>query len=176
MPWPSSFDARAGGWASVAAQRRSRAAHPAANVPAWSRLLELAGGTAEDALFLAARGRHVLFTDGSAAMVALARRKAVAAGLADNVLAERLMLEQIGEFALPHEWPTPLAGAYSNFAGLNCVADLRPVARGLARLLPAGAAALLVMFGPCPPGDACAAGAGRALPGGARAADARLGD
>jgi hypothetical protein len=42
-------------------------------------------------------------------------------------------------------------GAFSNFAPLNCVTNLSPVARGLSRLLKPGAAALLVLFGTfCP--------------------------
>jgi hypothetical protein len=44
-------------------------------------------------------------------------------------------------------------GAFSNFAPLNCVADLRPVARGLARLLKPGAPAMLVVFGVFCPGE-----------------------
>jgi hypothetical protein len=147
------FDERFGEWASVAAQRAAVRRRLLRTFPMGSWLLELAGGTAEDALYLAARGRRVLFTDGSPAMVALARRKADAAGFSAEVVARQLVLERIEEFALPSDWPRPLTGAYSNFAGLNCVADLRPVARGLARLLPAGAAALLVMFGPHPPGE-----------------------
>jgi hypothetical protein len=47
----------------------------------------------------------------------------------------------------------PFEGAFSNFAALNCVPDLAPVARGLARLLRPGAPALLVLFGPYPPGE-----------------------
>jgi hypothetical protein len=44
-------------------------------------------------------------------------------------------------------------GAFSNFAPLNCVADLQPVVRGLAQLLRPGAAAMLVLFGSCCPGE-----------------------
>jgi hypothetical protein len=44
-------------------------------------------------------------------------------------------------------------GAFSNFAPLNCVADLAPVARGLAQLLQPGAPAMLVLFGTCCPGE-----------------------
>jgi hypothetical protein len=44
-------------------------------------------------------------------------------------------------------------GAFSNFAALNCVHDLAPVARGLAGLLAEGAPALLVLFGTAPPGE-----------------------
>jgi len=46
-----------------------------------------------------------------------------------------------------------LDGAFSNFAPLNCVIDLQPVARGLSRILKPGAAAMLVFFGTCCPGE-----------------------
>jgi hypothetical protein len=44
-------------------------------------------------------------------------------------------------------------GAYSVFAPLNCVADLRPFGQGLARLLRPAAPLMLVMFGTCCPGE-----------------------
>jgi hypothetical protein len=47
----------------------------------------------------------------------------------------------------------PFDGAFSNFAALNCVADLAPVARGLGRAVRPGASVLLVLFGPLPPGE-----------------------
>lgn len=150
------FDGRFGEWASVAAQRNAVRRHLLAAFPVGSHLLELAGGTGEDALFMAAHRRSVLLTDGSPAMIARAAAKAAAAGLTDRVSTQQLVLEQLD--AAPADGPDLLStrmfdGAWSNFAGLNCVADLRPVARGLARLLPDGAPALLVMFGPLPPGE-----------------------
>jgi len=45
----------------------------------------------------------------------------------------------------------PFDGAFSNFGGLNCVADLGGVARGLAALLPPGAPVLLCVMGPLVP-------------------------
>jgi hypothetical protein len=44
-------------------------------------------------------------------------------------------------------------GAFSNFAPLNCVANLEPTARGLARMLKPGAPAMLVIFGTFCPGE-----------------------
>jgi SAM-dependent methyltransferase len=42
-------------------------------------------------------------------------------------------------------------GAFSNFAALNCVDDLAPVGRGLAKLVRPGGTAMLVVFGTfCP--------------------------
>lgn len=148
-PW---FEERFGGWHSVAAQRRAVRRQLIAAFPAGARVLELAGGTGGDALFLAAHGRRVLLTDGAPAMVRIAAERATAAGLSHAVSAQPLVLEDIEEFAAAHE-PGSFDGVCSNFAGLNCVADLRAIARALARLLPAGAPAILVLFGPLPPGE-----------------------
>jgi hypothetical protein len=148
------FDDRFGGWASVAAQRAAIRRFLLDAFPAGSHLLELAGGTGEDALFLAARDRRVLLTDGSPAMVARAAAKVAAAGRSGRIDTMPLLLEDIETFAAGFLSSPPFNGAYSNFAGLNCIEVLRPVARGLANLLPAHAAALLVLFGPHPPGEA----------------------
>src|SRR5215469_5278327 len=48
---------------------------------------------------------------------------------------------------------TQFDGAFSNFAGLNCVLDLEQFGRGLAQLLRPGAPALLVLFGTVCPGE-----------------------
>jgi methyltransferase family protein len=146
----SHFDERFGTWLSVGAQRRGVRRELLRAFPAGSSLLELGGGTGEDGLFLAAQGRRVLVTDGSAAMVAQIERKARAAGLNGRVRAARVLLEELETFAALSQ---PFEGAFSNFAALNCLQDLAPVARGLASVLPEGARALLVFFGPCPPGE-----------------------
>jgi SAM-dependent methyltransferase len=149
------FDRRFGEWASVAAQRRAVRRLLLAAFPPGASLLELGGGTGEDALFLAAHGRRVLLTDGAPRMVAEAAAKAQRAGQSDRVRTRTLLLEEIQDFA--REWRAagggPFDGAYSNFAALNCVPDLAPIARGLAELLPSGAPAVLVLFGPLPPGE-----------------------
>lgn len=120
--------------------------------PKGASLIELGAGTGEDALFLAERGRRVLVTDGAPAMVARAAEKARAAGLADLIAAERVSLEELDTWAAARDGST-FDGAFSNFASLNCVTDHASVAHGLARLLPAGRRALLVVFGPCCPGE-----------------------
>ena len=144
------FDERYGAWRSVAAQRAAVRRHLLAAFPPGSRVLELAAGTGEDAVFLGSNGRAVAATDGSPAMVTRARAKAEAAGLADRIDVKELLLEDIDTHLVAAD---RFDGAYSNFAGLNCVEDLGPVARGLARVLPVGAPALLVLFGPLPPGE-----------------------
>jgi SAM-dependent methyltransferase len=142
------FDARFFPWRSVEAQRRAVRQALAEAFPAGSRLIEIGGGTGEDALRLARRGCGVLMTDPSPAMVAAASAKcgdrvrtAVAAAEGFPNLAGQLREEPVFD------------GAYSVFAGLNCVSDLRPFASGLARMLRPGAQALLVLFGTCCPGE-----------------------
>jgi SAM-dependent methyltransferase len=146
------FDARFGSWKSVAAQRRAVRDVLAAEFPQGSRLFEIGGGTGEDARWLCARGRHVVMTDASPAMVAIASAKLVAfpKSRADAVAAENL-----SAYAADYLTGTrvPFDGAYSNFAALNCVADLGATARGLARLVRPGGAAALVLFGIAAPGD-----------------------
>jgi ubiquinone/menaquinone biosynthesis C-methylase UbiE len=144
------FDERYGAWASVAAQRRAVRRELLRVFPTGSRLLELGGGTGEDALFLAAHGRHVLLTDGAPAMVEQAASKATRAGVGHALRTRCLPIETLESLADNGE---TFDGAFSNFAALNCVTDLSAVARALARLLPRDARALLVLFGPLPPGE-----------------------
>jgi ubiquinone/menaquinone biosynthesis C-methylase UbiE len=146
------FDAAFAGWESVAAQRRAVRRELLAAFPSGARLLELGGGTGEDALFLAREGRRVHVTDGAPAMVARTREKARAAGLGELVTAEAVTLEGLDAWAAARSG-VRFQGAYSNFASLNCVEDRTAVARGLARALPPGARALLVVFGPASPGE-----------------------
>jgi SAM-dependent methyltransferase len=139
------FDCRFGEWRSVEAQRR---AVRAALVDAWppgSRLIEIGGGTGEDALCLTQRGREVLMTDASPAMVATASAKGVNAKVA--------AAENLGGLADELAGDPKFDGAYSIFAALNCVSDLASFAEGMASLLRPGAPLLLVMFGTCCPGE-----------------------
>jgi ubiquinone/menaquinone biosynthesis C-methylase UbiE len=140
------FDERFTPWLSVAAQRRAVRAALEQAFPPGARLLEIGGGTGEDALWLAERGRQVLMTDASPSMVRTASAKF--SGRPD-VRAEVCAAETLASLRPG----TPFDGAYSNFAALNCVDDPRLFARGLARRLPPGAEALLVMFGTVCPGE-----------------------
>jgi len=138
------FDARFGDWRSVETQRRAVRRQLVDLFPVGSRLLEIGGGTGIDAAWLKARGRKVLLTDVSPAMVAEAARK-LGPDAAEVVAAEQLdRLAERGEH---------FDGAFSNFAGLNCVSDLAPVGRSLARLVRPGGHVALVVFGCCCPGE-----------------------
>ncbi len=149
------FDDRFTPWRSVAAQRRAVRRELLAAFPAGSSLLELGGGTGEDALFLAGEGRRVLVTDGAPAMVARTREKAAAAGLSKDVRGERVAIEELADFAACRAaaGEPPFDGAFSNFAAFNCVADHPAAARALASLVRPGGRVLLVVFGPFSPGE-----------------------
>lgn len=142
------FDARYGAWKSVLAQRRAVRTALVRAFPPGARLLEIGGGTGEDAAWLAGQGREVLLTDVSPAMVRIAGAKLRSLGLPAPLVAAAERLETIGG-----DVPAPLDGAFSNFAALNCVTDLTPVGRGLASLVRPGGKVLLVIFGVCPPGE-----------------------
>jgi SAM-dependent methyltransferase len=145
------FDSRFGTWHSVAAQRRAVRAALLRVFPAGGHILELGGGTGEDATFLAERGFDMFLTDPSPTMVALAKAKLAPLGARAEIAAG----EEMEDFAANHlsSGRVLFDGAFSNFAPLNCITDLRPVARGLARLLKPDAPAMLVLFGTFCPGE-----------------------
>jgi ubiquinone/menaquinone biosynthesis C-methylase UbiE len=110
------------------------------------RVLELNCGTGEDALWLAQRGVHMLATDASEPMLAVARAKAQTTPFAARIAWQALDLAQ-----LPAEFEDGFDGALSNFGGLNCLADRRGVAEFLARVVRPGGRVALVVMGPwCP--------------------------
>lgn len=145
------FDSRFSSWCSVAAQRRAVRNSLLRRLPPGGHILELGGGTGEDAAFLAERGFDVLLTDPSPSMVEQAKVKLAPLGAHAQIAAG----EETEEFGIDYlaHGGAMFDGAFSNFAPLNCVADLTPVARGLARLLVPGAPAMLVLFGTLCPGE-----------------------
>jgi SAM-dependent methyltransferase len=145
------FDQRFGAWRSVAAQRRAVREALLLEFPKSGQILELGGGTGEDAVFLAKAGYEVFMTDPSPAMVSIAAAKLSPLG----ARAEIATGEELEEFAVRHlsTGGRVFDGVFSNFAALNCVVELGPVARGLAQLLKPGAPAMLVLFGTFCPGE-----------------------
>src|SRR2546430_1648483 len=127
------FDGRFGAWESVAAQRRAVRAALAQAFPPGARILEIGGGTGEDALWLARQGRDVLLTDASPSMVRIAQRKLRPYPVSKPLVVSAEQLATVSDVV-----HGPLDGAFSNFAALNCVADLGAVADGLARLIRPG--------------------------------------
>lgn len=146
-----SFDARFNPWKSVAAQRRAVRSALLRAFPQRGHILEVGGGTGEDAAYLAEQGFEVFLTDASPAMVSVASTKLVPRGGHTAVVAG----EEMEIFAELHlsRGGNRFDGAFSNFAPLNCVRDLLPTARGLARLLKPGAPLLLGIFGTLCPGE-----------------------
>ena len=135
------FEQRFGAWRSVTAQRRAVRMELLRVFPSGSSLLELGGGTGDDALWLTHQGRPVFLTDASPAMVKVA---------GDRLGGHAVVCpaEELGALDQP-----PFDGAFSNFAALNCVPDLRPVASGLQRLVRPGGKVVLVLFGTFAPGE-----------------------
>ena len=99
---------------------------------AGDQILDLGCGTGDDALHLAGRGVQVYGIDAAEKMVETARAR--------GVRAQRLAIEDLDRLGGPFE------GALSDFGALNCVADLRPVAVQLARLLPPGGPAAICLM------------------------------
>ncbi len=109
--------------------------------PAGYHVLELNCGTGEDAMFLARRGVRVTACDASGKMIEYAERRKAVEAPAALIDFRRLATENLDE--LPAQ---PLFdGVFSNFSGLNCVADLRAVSSKLAMRLHPGATLLLCL-------------------------------
>src|SRR5579872_1644106 len=114
------FDSRFGSWLSVAAQRRAVRRVILETLHTESTILEIGGGTGEDARWLVRNGYKVLLTDPSPAMILAARQK-----LAGLATVGQLAAEELDLFADNHLQFHPAFDAiFSNFAALNCIADL----------------------------------------------------
>ncbi|MDI3339979.1 MAG: class I SAM-dependent methyltransferase [Sphaerobacter sp.] len=120
------------------------------------RVLELGCGTGEDAVHLAQRGIEVLALDASAAMLARAREKVRAAGVAGRVQLAQLdlsrhSLEHVLVAAGSAPGCGPFDGAFSSFGALNCLPDRRALAASLADWVRPGGRVVLVLMSPlCP--------------------------
>jgi len=146
------FDERYGAWLSVAAQRRAVRASLIEAFPPHARVLEIGGGTGEDAVWLTEHGREVLLTDVSPSMVRIAESKLRPYGAPRPIVVGAEGLAALADDRDIAGAPA-LDGAFTNFAALNCVQDLEPVAQGLSRLVRPGGKVLLVIFGVCSPGE-----------------------
>jgi ubiquinone/menaquinone biosynthesis C-methylase UbiE len=99
--------------------------------PPGSRILELNCGTGEDARFLAENGRSVVACDASAEMIAFAGRRTPDGSTRRSIEYLQIANENLDQLTVQR----PFDGAFSNFSGLNCVAELKPVAQKLADLI-----------------------------------------
>jgi ubiquinone/menaquinone biosynthesis C-methylase UbiE/uncharacterized radical SAM superfamily protein len=114
-----------------------------AHVPAGARVLELNAGSGTDAVALATRGYRVHATDVAAGMLDRVGPKAAAAGVGDRVSTELCSFLDLDQVA-----GAPYDAVFSDLGGLNCVADLGPVARGIDGVLRPGGVAVLVVMPP----------------------------
>lgn len=114
-----------------------------------TRVLELNCGTGEDAVHLASLGAEVLATDAAAEMVAATRAKADRRGVGERVRAETVAIESLDALDVDPYGSFDLV--LSDFGGVNCVADLRPLGPALARLVRPGGSVVLVVMGPVVP-------------------------
>ncbi|AXC13031.1 SAM-dependent methyltransferase [Acidisarcina polymorpha] len=94
-------------------------------------VLELNCGTGEDAIFLAGKGISVFACDASRQMIARAEQRLRHISSQLPAVFCELPIERLREL----QPKTQFDGAFSNFSGLNCVADLSEVASSLSHLV-----------------------------------------
>lgn len=127
------------------AQRRAVWHDLAKTFRSGDHILDIGCGTGIDACFLAERDVRVVACDPSPQMIDVVTRRIQQRRLQKLVRPLVLRAEDMATLSPDDRFD----GAFSNFGALNCVDDLNGVARGLARLLKPGAAALLCWMGPC---------------------------
>lgn len=122
-------------------------------IPPGARILDLGGGTGEDACHFAERGGRVVLTDASEGMLETARTKIRARGLEDRVEARTLDMNRMAESGYLAEalGAEIFDAAYANFGAINCVQDLAAFAKAVAPVLRPGAPLLLTVMGPWVP-------------------------
>ena len=116
----------------------------AGHVRPGARVLEIGCGTGEDAIWLAQRGARVVATDASPAMLEVTRQKARRACVSDRI--ETFVLDASSPLPRKAGEGSGVGVGLSNFGALNCVADLRPIARALATWILPGGCLLLVFM------------------------------
>ncbi|PWT75672.1 MAG: hypothetical protein C5B59_08275 [Bacteroidetes bacterium] len=107
-----------------------------------SFILELNAGTGEDAIYFAAKGHKVHATDISSTMQDMLMKKTLEHRLGDKISLELISFTSLDE--LHCKGPYDLI--FSNFAGLNCTAELDKVLGTLASLLNQGGIVTLVVL------------------------------
>jgi SAM-dependent methyltransferase len=104
-------------------------------------ILELNCGTGEDALFLARNGVSVTACDTSEQMIKIASSRLRTEAPHARIEFNLFPTERLRDF----KTTTMFDGAFSNFSGLNCVADLRQTAADLAAKLSPSAPLLVCL-------------------------------
>jgi ubiquinone/menaquinone biosynthesis C-methylase UbiE len=109
-----------------------------------SNLLELNCGTGEDALFLARNGITVFACDASVQMISRAEQRLHNTVPTPPVVFCQLPTERLDELGSDVHFD----GVFSNFSGLNCIADLSAVAASISKLVAPGDNLLLCFSTP----------------------------
>lgn len=105
-------------------------------------VLELNSGTGEDAVWFASQGYTVHATDISAGMQEVLRSKVKALNLQEKISTECISFTNLQNLEKPRAYDL----IFSNFAGLNCTAELDKVLRSFKALLKPGGIAVLVIL------------------------------
>jgi len=107
-----------------------------------SEILELNSGTGEDAIWFAQQGHRVHATDIAAGMQEQLVKKAAAAGLDDLVSTEIISYTALQHLKEKKQYDL----VFSNFAGLNCTAELDTVLQALVPIVKPGGIVTLVIL------------------------------
>ena len=121
--------------------RRQVYAHEEEFLAPGASILELNAGTGIDALHFAEKGHSVFATDNAQGMLAELEKKVLGGSLGDRI--EFRCVSYTDLDSLPRR---RFDHVFSNFGGLNCVPDLRPIAEQLPRLLKVGATVTMVIM------------------------------
>ena len=105
-------------------------------------VLELNCGTGEDAIYLAQFGCNVHATDIAAGMLRCLQKKVEALNLENTVTSEPCSFTELHQL----KDAGPYDHVFSNFAGLNCTANLDKVLGSLSRFLKPGGKVTLVLL------------------------------
>jgi len=146
-------------------------AHLTRWLPPGAHILELNAGTGTDAVYLAQQGFRVHATDIAPGMLGRLQKKVAELGLEELVSCERHSFTELDRVK-----GGPFDAVFSNLGGLNCIPDLRLVARHLPCVLRPGGLVTWVIMPPVCPWELALAFSGdfrlafrRLRPGGTRA-------
>ncbi len=140
------YDSFGGDHINLARMRRKVYDHVQRFLQPADRLLELNAGTGIDAAFFAGRGQLVHAIDIAPGML-----NHLAAKVDQQRLADRLTVQTLSFTELDRVEGGPFDYLFSNFGGLNCIADLTLVTRHLPQVLgPGGIITWVIMPPICP--------------------------
>jgi anaerobic magnesium-protoporphyrin IX monomethyl ester cyclase len=117
-----------------------------ASIGPGDSILDINAGTGIDAIHFARLGHHVDAIDVAEGMIAETKKKILASDLGHVI-----HVRQSSYTDLQALGPKKFHHVLSNFGGLNCIADLRPVAEQIKQVLyPGGTVTLVIMPAVCP--------------------------